>query len=213
LVGVIAAVGAVGIVDPHRENSGLGNRGRGRAEERRMSSPASAQRTQSRLALVEAHIGHENRHDLEAVMSTFGSGAQFDDEPWSDHRTGLDGVRSYYTELLRAVPDLVIDVAQYHVAGDSIVAEVTIGGTHLGPWRGLPATGRRVHVPLCGVYTFDSADRLAGERIYYDRALVLHQLGFFHEPVGLGRFVTALSHPVSLARALLRLLRRRSPVK
>jgi len=54
------------------------------------------------------------------------------------------------------------------------------------------------------VYTFDTADRLAGERIYYDRAAVLQQLGFFHEPLnGWGRLITALSHPISMARAYL----------
>jgi steroid delta-isomerase-like uncharacterized protein len=139
------------------------------------------------MALVDEHIRCENRHDLDAVMATFGADARFDDEPWSDHRTGRAGVRSYYTDLLRALPDLVIEVVQRHAAGDSMVVEVIIRGTHLGAWRGLPATGRRVQVPLCGVYTFDAADRLAGERIYYDRAAVLHQLG--------------LTHPVSIARA------------
>jgi hypothetical protein len=39
-----------------------------------------------------------------------------------------------------------------------------------------------VQFPLCGIYTFDDEDRLAGEKIYYDRATVLRQLGVFHEP-------------------------------
>ena len=84
-----------------------------------------------------------------------------------------------------------------------------IRGTHLGPWRGLPATGRKLEFPLCGIYTFDSDDRLAGERIYYDRGIVLGQLGLFREPLrGLGRIVTALSHPVTIARTYLRGSRR-----
>jgi hypothetical protein len=106
---------------------------------------------------------------------------------------------------MSALPDLVIDVKERHLAADSIILEVAIRGTHLGPWRGLPATGRYVDFPLCAVYSFDSADRLLAERVYYDRAAVLGQLGMFHEPLrGLGRIVTALSHPVTLARAYLR---------
>lgn len=59
--------------------------------------------------------------------------------------------------------------------------------------------------PLCGIYEFDADDRIAGERIYYDRGAVLGQLGLFHEPSrGLGRVVTALGHPVTIARAYLR---------
>ena len=164
-----------------------------------------AERIQARMAIVDEHIRCENRHDLDGVMATFGMDARYDDEPWGDHRTGRDGVQSYYTELMRALPDLAIEVKNRHVAPESVVLEVTIQGTHLGPWRGLPATGRRMEFPLCGIYAFDADDRLAGERIYYDRGVVLGQLGLFHEPArGLGRVVTALSHPMTIARAYLR---------
>ncbi len=159
----------------------------------------------ARLALVEQHVRAENQHDLEGVMATFGIGARYDDEPWDDHRDGRDGVRSYYTELLRALPDLVIDIKRRHVSSDCVVLEVGIRGTHGGAWRGLPATGRVVDFPLCGVYTFDAEGRIAGERIYYDRATVLRQLGVFREPSrGLGRVMTALTHPVTIAGAYFR---------
>ena len=163
------------------------------------------ERLQARLAVVDEHIRCENRHDLDAVMATFGADARYDDEPWGDHRSDRDGVRSYYNALMRAVPDLSIDVKQRHVASECVVVEVTIRGTHGGPWRGLPATGRRLEFPLCGIYTFDADDRLNGERIYYDRGAVLGQLGLFRDPSrGLGRIVTALLHPVTIARAYLR---------
>jgi hypothetical protein len=84
-----------------------------------------------------------------------------------------------------------------------------IRGTHLGGWSGLPATGRRVDFPLCGVYTFDSDDRLAGERIYYDRGTVLRQLGVFHEPQSVwGRISILATHPATIARAFARRLTR-----
>lgn len=168
-------------------------------------SQSVGQRTEACVAVVEEHVRCENRHDLDAVMATFGPDARYDDQPWGDHRTGRDGVRSYYTDLLHALPDLTIEVKHRHVGSDSIVLEVTIRGTHLGPWRGLPATGRPLEFPLCAVYTFDADDRLAGERIYYDRGVVLGQLGLFHEPLrGFGRIATALSHPVTIMRAYLR---------
>jgi steroid delta-isomerase-like uncharacterized protein len=164
-----------------------------------------AERIKARMAVVDEHIRCENRHDLDAVMATFGADARYDDEPWKDHRTGRDGVRSYYGELLRALPDLAIEVKRRHMASESLVLEVTIRGTHLGAWRGLPATGRRMEFPLCAVYTFDKDDRLAGERIYYDRGTVLGQLGLFHDPSrGWARIATALSHPITIARAYLR---------
>ena len=160
-----------------------------------------------RLALVEEHVECENRHELGAIMATFGDAARYDDEPWGDHRVGRDQVRSYYTELLHALPDLTIDIRHRHVAAESVVLEVEIRGTHRGAWRGLPATGRSVRFPLCGVFTFDERNRLAGERIYYDRAFVLRQLGVFHDPASLaGRIVTALVHPLTTAHVLVRAL-------
>jgi steroid delta-isomerase-like uncharacterized protein len=168
-------------------------------------SRTADERARARIAAVDEHVRCENAHDLEAVMATFGAVARYEDEPWRDRREGRDGVRAYYTELLRALPDLAIELNRRHAAGECVVLEVTIRGTHLGPWRGLPATGRRLEFPLCGIFEFDASDRLAGERIYYDRGVVLAQLGLFHEPLrGWGRVVTALSHPLTIARAYLR---------
>src|SRR6266496_107873 len=123
----------------------------------------------ARIAIVEQHIRLENAHDLDGVLRTFGNSARYDDEAWGEHYQGSNGVRQFYEQLMEALPDLQIEVKRRHVSDDAILVEVIIRGTHLGAWRGLPATGRQIEFPLCGVYTFDSEDRLAGEKIYYDR--------------------------------------------
>jgi steroid delta-isomerase-like uncharacterized protein len=162
-------------------------------------------RASARIALVEQHIRLENEHDLEGVLRTFGDTARYDDESWGEHYQGRDGVRQFYEQLMAALPDLEIEVQRQHVTEAAILVEVMIRGTHLGSWRGLPETGRRVEFPLCGVYTFDDDDRLAGEKIYYDRATVLRQLGVFHEPQSvLGRISILATHPGTIARALAR---------
>jgi steroid delta-isomerase-like uncharacterized protein len=129
----------------------------------------------------------------------------YDDEAWGEHYKGIDGVRQFYEQLMKALPDLEIEMVRRHVTADAVMLEVIIRGTQVGEWRGLPATGRRVEVPLCGVYTFCSDNRLAGERIYYDRATVLQQLGVFHDPQSVvGQLCTLATHPVTIARALAR---------
>ena len=169
------------------------------------SVPIPRDRLAARIAIVDRHIRLENEHDLEGVLATFGDHARYDDEPWGEHYEGRDGVRSFYQQLMSALPDLVIDVQRRHVTDDAILVEVMIRGTHLGAWRSLPPTGRRVEIPLCGVYTFDGDDRLAGEKIYYDRGTVLRQLGVFHEPQSvLGQISILVTHPVTIARALAR---------
>jgi hypothetical protein len=71
------------------------------------------------------------------------------------------------------------------------------------PW-GAHYLGRkdvRTFYAQCGIFTFDKDNQLAGEKIYYDRATVLAQLGVFHEPQSLrGRITTVLAHPVTIAR-------------
>jgi steroid delta-isomerase-like uncharacterized protein len=171
------------------------------------TSPILKDRRAAWIAIVEKHIRLENAHDLEGVLATFGDAARYDDEPWGEHYDGRDGVRRFYEQLMNALPDLEIEVQRWHVAEDAIVVEVIIRGTHLGGWRGLPTTGRPVEFPLCGVYTFGSDDRLAGEKIYYDRGTVLRQLGVFHEPPSLlGQLSILTTHPVTIARAWFRKL-------
>jgi steroid delta-isomerase-like uncharacterized protein len=167
-------------------------------------------RRSARIAIVEQHIRLENEHDLEGVLRTFGDTARYDDEPWDEHYKGRNEVSVFYGQLMNALPDLEIEVQRRYVTDDAILVEVVIRGTHLGGWRGLPATGRRVEFPLCGVYTFDADDRLAGEKIYYDRGTVLRQLRIFHEPQSvLGQITILATHPVTIARALARKLLRR----
>ena len=165
----------------------------------------SENRIAARLKIVDEHVMLENEHDLDGVMKTFGAGARYDDEPWDAHYAGHGEVRAFYGELMRALPDLHLDVRRRHAGEDAVILEVIMRGRHLGAWRGLPATGRRLEFPLCAVFTFDETDRLLGEKIYYDRATVLKQLGLFHEPDRLiGRVTTVLAHPVTMAQVVRR---------
>jgi steroid delta-isomerase-like uncharacterized protein len=145
-------------------------------------------------------------------MTTFGHEARYDDEPWGEHHDGRDAVRRYYEALIAALPDLHIDIAHRLAAEDGVALEVRISGTHLGSWRGLPPTGRRLDFSLSALYTFDEEGKLAGERIHYDRATVLHQMGLYHDPQTLlGRLETLLAHPVTVARAYARKFTRQGP--
>jgi steroid delta-isomerase-like uncharacterized protein len=179
-------------------------------DEKMTSTSIPKDRQSARVTTVEQHVRLENEHDLEGVLRTFGDTARYDDEAWGEHHEGRNGVRQFYEQLMKALPDLEINVQRRHVTDDAILLEVVICGTHLGAWRGLPATGRRVEFPLCGVYTFDADDHLAGEKIYYDRSTVLRQLGVFHEPQSVsGRISILATHPITIGRALVRKFLRR----
>ena len=53
---------------------------------------------------------------------------------------------------------------------------MTVSGTHQGEWAGIPATGRRASVRFACLYEFEE-DRLVCERVWFDFATILRQLG------------------------------------
>ncbi|WP_310909659.1 ester cyclase [Natrinema sp. 1APR25-10V2] len=160
------------------------------------ASSETSREVANRVRLVEEHVRMENDHDLEGVLETFGEAPRYEDESWGAMYDGIGGVREYYESLLTALPDFQIDVQNRHVTDDEIVLEVVISGTHKGYYHGLPPTGRHVSFPLCAVYSFDDAGKLASERIYYDRATVFRQVGVFHEPDGIrGQLLTRCPTP------------------
>ena len=56
----------------------------------------------------------------------------------------------------RAFPDMHRELYQFYVAGDIVVVQLALQGTHLGPLSTpfgiLPATGKRMDAPCCDVF-------------------------------------------------------------
>jgi predicted ester cyclase len=149
---------------------------------------------QLREQTVLAHLEAENRQDVAATLATFKPGAARTELP-GEVAGGPDAVAATYRELFTALPDM---------HGHRVMTETCLHGTHRGPFRGLPPTGRRVDVPMLLIFQFDGAD-LVSERVYYDRLSLFIQLGVARDPNTLtGRIMTLLNHPVTVARAALR---------
>ncbi|HYI01125.1 ester cyclase, partial [Hyalangium sp.] len=92
---------------------------------------------------------------------------------------------------------------------DAIITEFELYGTHLGNYRGLPPTGRAFTARMSAVFLFEG-ERLVCERVYFDAATILRQLGIAHNPLSLkGRLATALNHPLTVGGAFLRQALRR----
>ena len=63
---------------------------------------------------------------------------------------------------------------------------------------------------MAAIFEFEG-DGLVSERVYFDSATILRQLGIAHDPLTLrGRVATVLNHPRTVGGALLRSLVRRS---
>lgn len=161
---------------------------------------------QSREQAVLAHLEAENRQDVAATLATFKPGAARTELPGDEVADGPDAVAANYRELFTALPDLHFDINPGSLChhGDRVMIETCVHGTHRGPFRGLPPTGRRVEWPMVLIFVFDGPD-LVNERVYYDRLSAFIQLGIARDPNTLtGRIMTLLNHPVTFARAALR---------
>jgi steroid delta-isomerase-like uncharacterized protein len=135
----------------------------------------SDNRRTARIQAVREHFRIENTHDLDAVMDTFGDQASFLANDVL--HGGRDAVRAFYAEFFRGFPDLRFEIMHLHAGDEAIPVELVLSGTHTGTWFGVPPTGRRFEMPACAVFIFDEHDRIAGERGYFDSALMLRQLG------------------------------------
>ncbi|MFZ0285572.1 MAG: ester cyclase [Terriglobales bacterium] len=62
-------------------------------------------------------------------------------------RPGVAGLRDHYTNLLKAFPDMRIEIEDIIAQGEKVVHRFTFYGTHRGDFLGFAATGKLVKSP------------------------------------------------------------------
>jgi steroid delta-isomerase-like uncharacterized protein len=161
-----------------------------------------------REELVIEHMETENRHEYEATIETFGH-PRYELVGTGDVYDGREAVARYFEETRTAFPDQRNELLALHHADDAVIVEANLFGTHEGPFRGLPPTGRKFEMRFAAMFLFEE-DRLVCERVYFDSNTVLRQLGIARDPLSVGgRLATVLNHPLTVGRALTRQLLRR----
>ena len=144
-----------------------------------MTTTLNQDQVEARLRIVEEHMRAENDHDVEGIMRTFGENPTFVLN--GNTFTGQDSIRAMYEDFgfgrRGGFANIHVEVSRRHISDDAVILEATLSGEHTNTWQGIPATGRKVEVPLCAVFTFDREGKLAGERVYLDGALLLTQVG------------------------------------
>ena len=141
-----------------------------------MTTPATTLRDR-REAVVREHMERENRLDFEATLRTFAH-PRYEIVPTGDVYDGADAVRGYYATSRAAFPDQRNTIHALHHTDDGVFVEFDLLGTHRGPLRGLPATGRAFTCRMIALFLFEpGGDRIVCERVYFDSATILRQLG------------------------------------
>ncbi len=129
-----------------------------------------------RKAIVHAHIRAEGvDHDVESALATF-TRPRYDVPALGGVVDGAEGVDGLLHALLRAYPDFwQRETAWYHT-DNAVIVECVFGGTQQGEWAGIAPTGKPMEVAAALFFLFES-DGLVCERVYFDHATVLRQLG------------------------------------
>ncbi len=92
-----------------------------------------------------------------------------------EHR-GVEGVRRMLDYVYHTAFDATVE-SRSRVYGESqAVFEADFVGTHTGEFAGIPATHRKVRVPLCVVYDLEGGKIKRG-RVYLEMPVLLRQLG------------------------------------
>jgi steroid delta-isomerase-like uncharacterized protein len=150
----------------------------------------------------------ENAHEFARCIDTFHH-ARYEIIPTGEVWDGVEGVNTLLLENKTAFPDFKFVPESIQYADDAVYVEGRFTGTHLGSWRGLPATGRRVDFPVMVVFLFEG-ERLMCERTYFDINTGLRQIGIARDPNSLaGRLTTIMNHPLVIGGAFLKQLMRR----
>lgn len=135
----------------------------------------------ARIKLLNEHLEAENRYDIDAIMHTFEQDAAVSIN--GNVFSGLESIRKFHERLgfdqNGGFSNLKVGEKHRYVHEEAIIIEQILSGVHTGSWQGIAATGRRFEIPVCTVYTFGRENKLAGESVYFDSALLLKQLGAF----------------------------------
>ncbi len=128
------------------------------------------------LECVRRHLQFENAQDMEGTLSTLHPECIFEDLPLNKIYRGVDGARKYYAELWQAFDVTVESRLRHWTIEGNLIAETTFVGTHRAEFLGNRPTGKSIRLPLVVVVTFRDG-LMAGERFYYDLAMLLRQIG------------------------------------
>jgi steroid delta-isomerase-like uncharacterized protein len=128
-----------------------------------------------REAIVREHMGSENDHDYDTTLGTFGH-PRYEIIPTGDVFDGAEEVRSYFETSRAAFPDQRNELIALHHTEAGVIVEFQLKGTHEGPLRGIPPTGKEFEVRATAFFLFEGED-LVCERVYFDSATILGQLG------------------------------------
>jgi carboxymethylenebutenolidase len=149
-------------------------------------SSASAQNAMS--SLWDTHVASEFTHkDTDATLATMTDNPRVTIVPIMVGGQGREAMRTFYSKhfLNQIPPDMEVVPVSRTVGEARVVDELVLRFTHSMrmDWvlPGVPATGRRIELPMVVVVHVEGG-KIASENVYWDNATILRQAGLLPDP-------------------------------
>ena len=140
------------------------------AVKRRLGLPFEAAEQRRIKKLWVRHSIAEDRRDIDGLISTLAPGCVYEIVGSGLRWQGHAGARAFYTELFAAFPDNSFALTDIVIGPQGVFEAVVLEATHVGPFAGIPPTGRRVRLELAILFPWDpGSGRFSGEQIFLDR--------------------------------------------
>jgi len=128
------------------------------------------------VRVAREHFAAESAHDAERSLATLADDILYHVVGSGAIVRGKQAVSEYYDAWWTAFPDVNIEIKRLVACGEWVIAENVVTATHLGPWLGLPPTGRRTVQHLCEILGMRGG-LMIEETVYYDQLERIRQIG------------------------------------
>ena len=143
-----------------------------------IAGPGDARTSMTRLQMLNFFERRwEAYEDLDAarLAADYADNAVIE-SPTAGVHTGREAAERTFRLVFSAFLDLTMSVESLIIDGNNAAALLSIEGTHIGEFLGLPPTGKRFTMPVAIFYQVDQG-KIVRERRIYDFTGLLVQIG------------------------------------
>ena len=125
-------------------------------------------------AIVRKILDAYNRQSLEEWITYFSGDVEV---RWPDGAApNIEGLREEFAEIIHILPDRKFDVHRLTSQGGTVVAELTVSGTHRGAeFMGVPPSGKSIKMSMAHVFDFRE-DKVKKWTVYANYQTMMDQL-------------------------------------
>jgi len=133
------------------------------------------------IHFAEQQVAALNARDIDGYLSRIDDSYVGHSELSPGPIRGREGVRQNLENILKAFPDLRLEIEQILPSGDFVVGRSRATGTHKGNFAGIAPTHKSIAFHICSVTEIRHGKAIQS-KLYADNATLFQQLGVLSLP-------------------------------